>query len=59
MALNRKQKKQLDVARKKLTSLQQQLAGARRQPDDPADIPRLEGEIAKLEQQIKAIQQNG
>ncbi len=56
MELNKKQRKQLDTARKKITQLKQQLAGARRQPDDPADIPRLEAEIAKLENQVQVIQ---
>lgn len=56
MALNKKQQRQLESARKKITSLKQQLAGARTQPDDPADIPRLEKEIAKLEAEIKGIQ---
>jgi hypothetical protein len=56
MDLNKKQKKQIEVARKKLSTLKQQLAGARRQPDDPADIPRLEAEIARLEAEIRSIQ---
>jgi hypothetical protein len=56
MDLNKKQKKQLDTARKKLTALKQQLAGARKQPDSPDEIPRLEKEIAKVEAEIKAIQ---
>lgn len=56
MALNKKQKKQIEAARNKLNSLKQQLAGARKQPDDPAEIPRLEAAIAQLETEIKAIQ---
>ena len=44
--MNKKVQKQLDVARKKLANLQQQLAGAKKQPDDPADVPRLEKERA-------------
>lgn len=46
--MNKKVQKQLEAAKKKLQNLQQQLAGARKQPDDPADIPRLEKEIAQL-----------
>jgi len=56
MGLNKKQKKQIDVAKKKIQKLQQQLSGAKAQPDDPAEVPRLEGEIAKLKQQIQDIQ---
>lgn len=58
MALNKKQKKQVDVARKKILNLQQLLAAARKQPDDPAEIPRLEQEIARWEQEIKKIQES-
>jgi cob(I)alamin adenosyltransferase len=55
MALNKKQKKQLDVIRKKLTSLQQQLAGEKRQMDDPAAVERLEAEIAKFDEQRRKL----
>jgi cob(I)alamin adenosyltransferase len=55
MALNKKQKKQLDVIRKKIPTLRQQLAGEKEQMDDPANVKRLEDEIAKLEEQVRAI----
>ena len=55
MALNKKHKKQLDVIRKKLPQLKQQLAGEKEQMDDPAAIQRIEAEIAKLEEQRKTI----
>jgi hypothetical protein len=55
MALDRKQKKQLAVARKKLDNLRQQLAGARDQPDDPADVPRLEQAIEQTLETIRAL----
>jgi hypothetical protein len=56
MALNKKHKKQLDVIRKKLTNLQQQLAGEKKQVDDPTAVGRLEAEIKKLEEQRRAIE---
>jgi len=56
MALDRKQKKQLDPARKRLKRLQQLLAGARQQPDDLGEIARLEREIAAEEEKIRKIQ---
>lgn len=56
MALNKKQKKQLDVIRKKLPQLKQQLAGEKEQMDDPAAVERIEAEIAKLEDQRRAIE---
>lgn len=54
--LNKKQKKQIDVARKKVNKLQQLLADARKQPDDPAEVPRLEAEIASVLADIEKIQ---
>ncbi len=56
MALNKKHKKQLEVIRKKLPQLKQQLAGEKEQMDDPAAIQRIEAEIDKLEEQRKTIE---
>jgi cob(I)alamin adenosyltransferase len=56
MALNKKHKKQLEVIRKKLPQLQQQLAGEKEQMDDPESIQRIEAEIAKMEEQRRAIE---
>lgn len=56
MALNKKQKKQLEVIRKKLNSLRQQLAGEKQQMDDPAAIQRIEVEIENLAEQRRAIE---
>lgn len=56
MALNKKNQKQIDSLKKKLPNLQQQLSGAKKQPDDPAEIPRLEKEIATIQQQIRDLQ---
>ncbi|MFK7822352.1 MAG: hypothetical protein AB8G99_26900 [Planctomycetaceae bacterium] len=55
MGLNKKQKKQIETARNKIQKLQGLLKAARNQPDDPADIPRLEGEIQGLEADIEKI----
>ncbi len=57
MALNKKQKKQIEAARKKQTFLRQQLAGAKQQLDDPAEVERLQNELAKLDEEIEKIQQ--
>jgi hypothetical protein len=56
VSLDKKQKKQLEPARKRLQQLQQRLAGARKQPDDPGEISRLEREIAAEEENIRRIQ---
>lgn len=57
MALNKKQKKQLEVIRKKIPSLRQQLAGEKEQMDDPARVKALEDEITKLETQAREIRE--
>lgn len=56
MALNKKQKKQLDVARKKLASLQRLLSDAKQQQDDPQELVNLQRQIAEVESQIEKIQ---
>ena len=55
MALNKKQKKQIEAAKNKIQKLQVLLNAARKQPDDPAEVPRLEGEIAKLQDEIERV----
>lgn len=55
MALNKKQKKQIDVLKVKLQKAQQLLTAARKQPDDPADVPRLEKEVADYQAEIDRI----
>jgi hypothetical protein len=57
--MNKKQKKQLDLAHKKLTSLQQLLAAAKKQIDDPAEVRDLERQIKAVEEQIEKIQLEG
>jgi hypothetical protein len=59
MGLNKKQKKQIDVAKKKIKNFQQLLVAAKAQPDDPAEAPRIESEIAKQKQLITDIQNEG
>ncbi len=56
MALNKKQKKQIDSHKQKIQKLQQLLAAAKQQPDDPEDIPRLTAEIEAHRTEIKAIE---
>jgi cob(I)alamin adenosyltransferase len=47
--MDKKAKKRLEVIKQKLTQLQQQLVGAKQQMDDPADVKRIESEIAALQ----------
>ena len=55
MSLNKKQKKQLEVERKKLTHLHQLLNGAKQQMDDPQEVVRIQQEIAACESRIKKL----
>jgi polyhydroxyalkanoate synthesis regulator phasin len=55
MALDKKQKKQIEAAKTRMQKLRQLLAGARDQPDDPEEITRLKREIADLEAQMRKL----
>lgn len=57
MGLNKKQKKQIDVARQKIQKLRQRLTGAKEQMDDPQEVKNLEREIAAQEDIIKKNQE--
>jgi len=56
--MDKKAKKRIDVIRQKLTTLQQQLAGAKRQPDDPHEPARLQAEIDKLQQELTKLKES-
>jgi hypothetical protein len=58
MALDKKQKKQLEAAKTRMQNLRQLLAGARDQPDDPEEITRLKREIAEVEAQIHKLHES-
>jgi len=53
--LDKKEKKKLQAYNAQLQHKKQQLAGEKRQPDDPAAIVRLEKEITELEVKIKLL----
>jgi hypothetical protein len=57
MSMNKKTKKHLDLEHKKLTQLQLQLAGAKKQLDDPEEVARLEREIAATNGRIEKLKQ--
>ena len=57
MSINKKQKKQIDVAHKKMAQLRLQLSGAKKQQDEPDEIIRLEREIATLTTQLEKLQE--
>lgn len=57
--MDKKQKKRMEVLQQKIAKLQQLLAGAKKQPDDPAEIPRLEKELAAAHQELHALKEGG
>jgi hypothetical protein len=55
--MDKKAKKKSEVLRQRLLKLQQQLAGAKQQPDDPGDVTRLEKEIAAVQAEITKLKE--
>ena len=53
--MDKKVKKKLDVLRKKVSHLQQQLAGATRQMDDPKEVENIRADIAAAQEQIEKL----
>ena len=48
-------KKRLEVIKQKLQMLRQQLAGAKKQNDEPGEVKKLEQEIAALEAEASKL----
>jgi hypothetical protein len=53
--VDKKVKKKQDVLRQRVQKLQQQLAGARKQMDDPEEVRRLENEIAAARTELDKL----
>ena len=53
--MDKKAKKRIDVLNPKLQQLRQQLAGAKKQMDDPEEVEKLETEIAAIEAEIAKL----
>jgi hypothetical protein len=53
--MDKKAKKKIDVLRHRLQKLQQQLAGARKQMDDPEEVQRLERDLAATESELEKL----
>ncbi len=53
--MDKKAKRKLDTIHQQLQKLRQQLAGAKRQPDEPGEIQRLQREIAALEAEAEKL----
>ena len=53
--MDKKVKKKIDVLHDRINKLKQQLAGAKKQMDDPAEVGRLERDIAQAEAELEKI----
>ena len=53
--MDKKVKKKIDVLRDRLGKLKQQLAGAKKQLDEPAEVSRLEREIAQAAAELEKL----
>jgi DNA-binding FrmR family transcriptional regulator len=53
--MDKKIKKKQDVLRQRLQKLQQQLAGARRQMDDPEEVRRLDQDVAATTAELEKL----
>jgi hypothetical protein len=56
--MDKKAKKRIEIIRQKLATLQQQLTGAKRQPDDPEEPARLQAEIDKLHAEMAKLKES-
>jgi predicted nucleic acid-binding Zn-ribbon protein len=53
--MDKKAKKRIDLLHKKIGDLQQRLAGAKQQLDDPDEVRQLEVQIAAAHQEIEKL----
>ena len=56
--MDKKDKKRIEVLQQKIAKLQQLLAGAKKQPDDPAVVPRLEKDLAAAHAELATLKQH-
>ncbi len=56
--MDKKAKKRLEILRKRQEKLRQQLAGARDQMDDPAEVASLEKEMAEVIDEIERLKKS-
>ena len=57
--MDKKTKKKHEVLRQRLQKLQQQLAGERKQMDDPDEVRRLESDVAVTEADLARMKAEG
>lgn len=57
--MDKKAKKRIDLLNQRLQKLRQQLAGARKQMDDPEDVRKLEREVEAVTSELEKLKQSG
>jgi DNA-binding FrmR family transcriptional regulator len=55
--MDKKEHKKLEVLQQRLQKLRAQLAGAKKQDDEPGEIERLTREIAAAEAEVKKLKE--
>jgi len=53
--MDKKTKKKIETINQRIQKRQQQLAGARKQQDEPGEVKKLEEEIAQLKAELKSL----
>lgn len=56
--MDKKTKKKTHVLQQRIQALQQQLAGARKQMDDPGELKSLEQQLAAAETELSRIKES-
>jgi hypothetical protein len=56
--MDKKAKKRIDLLHKKVGDLQQRLAGARKQMDDPREVEQLQRELAAAQSEIDKLKKS-
>jgi hypothetical protein len=56
--MDKKAKKRIDLLQQRLQKLRQQLAGAKKQMDEPEDVTRLEREIAEVNVELEKLKKS-
>ena len=57
MNMDKKAHKKLDLIQQRLQKLRAQVAGAKKQNDEPGEVERLEREIATAEAEVKKLKE--
>ena len=56
--VDKKAKKKIEVLRKRTQTIQQRIAGAKEQTDEPDEIERLQQELADVKAEIERLKQS-